>query len=279
MSTGGPPTSSIVPAEGAPDRASRGLVERARREGHVSFLGVDLLVAPGALVPRPETEILGRTAMEALAAMAPGPDGVLRVVDMCCGSGNLACALAAADSRVQVLAADLTDECVTLARRNAEHVGVSDRVRVFQGDLFAALPLSEIAGRVAAIVCNPPYISTGRLARDRAGLIELEPVEAFDGGPYGLSIHQRVIKDAVDILRGGGRLLFELGTGQDRQIRLLFNRAVGYVDLSFVADGEGRPRVVMATRTPSSVVAGDGERQRVVVATQTHTVFPKDPEP
>ena len=203
MSSEANPGAAGAAVDQAPDRESRALVERARREGRVSFLGVELLVAPGALVPRPETELRGRTALAALAAMAPGPDGVLRVVDMCCGSGNLACALAAADPRIQVLAADLTDECVALARRNAEHVGVGDRVRVFQGDLFAALPTAEIAGSVAVVVCNPPYISTGRLAKDRAALMELEPLQAFDGGPYGLSIHQRVIKDAGAVLRGG----------------------------------------------------------------------------
>ena len=240
------PRATVKP--GGSEDDPRELVESARREGRVSFLGVELCVAPGALVPRPETELLGRTALQALANMPPGADGTLRVIDMCCGSGNLACALAAGDPRLRVLAADVTDDCVALARKNAVGVGVQDRVCVYQGDLFAALPAAQTAGGIDLIVCNPPYISTGRLAKDRAVLLEREPVEAFDGGPYGISVHQRVIRDAPSVLRAGGKLLFEIGIGQERQLRLLFNRSDTFSDLSFVADAGGRPRVAMATR-------------------------------
>lgn len=231
---------------------SRALVEQAQREGRITFLGVELLVAPGALVPRPETELLGRTAMKALADMPPGADGTLRVIDMCCGSGNLACALAATDQHLRVMAADLTEDCVKLARENANHAKVADRVRVYQGDLFAALPADEIAGSIDMIVCNPPYISTSRLTKDRAVLLEHEPLQAFDGGPYGISIHQRVIKDAGHVLRPEGKLLFEIGVGQERQLELLFKRTDTFADLAFVADDRNRPRVAVATRTLSS---------------------------
>jgi release factor glutamine methyltransferase len=191
-------------------------VDKARSDGRIVFLGVELYVAPGALVPRRETELLGRTALQALASMRPGADGTLRLIDMCCGSGNLACALAATDPRLRVLAADLTDDCVALSRKNVAHVGVADRVRVFQGDLFAAFPPHEISGGMDMIVCNPPYISSGRLTKDRSVLLAREPLQAFDGGPYGISIHQRVIKDAASVLRAEGKLLFEIGVGQER---------------------------------------------------------------
>ena len=249
MSTGPTIDPQATTRAGGAEDDSRELVEKARRDGQVLFLGVNLYVAAGALVPRPETELLGRTALQVLAGMSPGADGALRVIDMCCGSGNLACGLAAADPRLVVLAADLTDDCVALTRKNAAHVGVEDRVHVYQGDLFGAIPAAQVAGNIDMIVCNPPYISTGRLTKERAVLLEREPVEAFDGGPYGISIHQRVIKDAANVLRPGGKLLFEIGVGQERQLRLLFNRSDTFSDLSFVADDAGRPRVVMAART------------------------------
>ncbi len=85
------------------------------------------------------------------------------------------------------------------------------------------------------IVCNPPYISTGRLSKDRAVLLEREPVQAFDGGPYGLSIHQRVLSDAPRVLRLDGKLLFEFGLGQDRQLALLF-RAIQRVLRRLIRD-------------------------------------------
>ncbi|MET0591289.1 MAG: methyltransferase, partial [Polyangiaceae bacterium] len=92
-----------------------------------------------------------------------------------------------------------------------------------------------------------PYISTGRLAKDRAGLLELEPREAFDGGPYGLSIHQRVLKEALPFLKPGGALLFEVGDGQARQVSLLFERARAYEGLYSIDDAGGHTRVIAAT--------------------------------
>jgi release factor glutamine methyltransferase len=133
---------------------------------------------------------------------------------------------------------------VDVARRNVEHLALSDRVRVVQGDLFQGLSGLALEGTVDAIVCNPPYISVKRLESDRATLLEHEPREAFDGGPYGLSIHQRVLKDAPAFLRPGGMLLFEVGLGQDRQVEALFKRARVYEDIRIAPDASGNGRVV-----------------------------------
>lgn len=209
--------------------------------GHKIFLGVELIVAEGALVPRQETELLGMTALEALRASGSASP---RIIDMCCGSGNLACSIAHHLPAARVWASDLTDGCIAVTRRNIEHVSVSDRVVVAQGDLFAGLAGLGLEGSVDAVVCNPPYISQGKLATDRAELIEHEPREAFDGGPYGLSIHQRVVKDALPFLRPGGVLLFEVGLGQERQVKMLFDRMKAYEDIRFVANAEGDVRVV-----------------------------------
>ena len=160
-------------------------VAAAYESGKVGFMGLELFAAPGALVPRKETEILARTAIERLAALASGLARPLVVVDMCCGAGNLACAIAVRFPDAQLFATDLTDSCVTLTRRNVEKLGVSARVQVRQGDLFQGLAGAGIEGAVDAVVCNPPYISHSRLEK-RSDLAR-EPREAFDGGPYGLS--------------------------------------------------------------------------------------------
>jgi release factor glutamine methyltransferase len=208
--------------------------------GRQTFLGVDLLCGPGALVPRPETELLGRTAIPRVRAAGETP----RVIDMCCGAGNLATAIAVHVPEARVWAADLTDGCVAWARRNAEALGLTGRVTVAQGDLFAALAGFALEATIDVVVCNPPYISSGRLGGDRAALLEHEPREAFDGGPYGLSIHQRVIRDAPAFLRPGGWLLFEIGLGQEKQVRLLFERARLYEDIELVPNEHGVVRVV-----------------------------------
>jgi len=209
--------------------------------GHEVFMGVELVAAAGALAPREETELLGNTALAALRAVAAT---VPRVIDMCCGSGNLACALAHHMHGTQVWASDLTDGCIAVSRRNVDHVGVSSQVQVSQGDLFAGLQGCGLEGTIDVIVCNPPYISKGKLASERAELLKHEPLEAFDGGPYGLSIHQRVVKDALVFLRPGGILLFEIGLGQDRQVKMLFERTKSYEDIQLVANAAGQVRVV-----------------------------------
>jgi release factor glutamine methyltransferase len=216
--------------------------------GRQRFMGIELQAAPGALVPREETEILGRTALAALQGFVAQGITDPRVIDMCCGSCNLGCALAKLVPQARVWACDLTDGCIAVARRNVFHTGVSERVTVAQGDLFAPLTHMALESKVDLIVCNPPYISQGKLASERAGLLTHEPREAFDGGPYGLSIHQRVIRDAWTFLRPGGRLMFEFGLGQDRQLKLLFDRAKNYQDFELVPDSTGQARVAVARK-------------------------------
>lgn len=217
-------------------------VADAYSKGRTVFMGLELLVAPGALVPRPETELLGTTALGALGQMnLPAP----RVVDMCCGAGNLACAIAHYVPTARVWASDLTDGCVEVARRNVAYHGMADRVSVLQGDLFSAFSGLELDGTIDAIVCNPPYISEKRLEGDRAHLTELEPREAFAAGPYGLSIHMRVIKEAPRYLRRGGILLFEVGLGQDRQVMGLLERSKAYEHIRAVTNETGGGRVVV----------------------------------
>jgi release factor glutamine methyltransferase len=212
------------------------------------FMNVVLELAPDVLVPRAETELLGATAV---ATLREGPSGPL-VVDMCCGSGNLALSIAAEIPSARVWGADLTDSTVALARRNVERLAMQDRVVIRQGDLFGALESDGLAGRLDMIVCNPPYISTGRLEGESAHLLAEEPREAFDGGPYGISIHQRVIRDAAAFLTPGGWLLFEFGERQERQIAALFARAKAYEPVSFVANEAGTPRVARARKLASA---------------------------
>ncbi len=217
-------------------------VANAYDRGHTRFMGIEVLVAPGALVPRPETELLGTSAVNALRQLnLPAP----RVIDMCCGAGNLACAIAMNVPGARVWASDLTDECVDVARRNAVYHGLTDRMSVLQGDLFDAFSGLRLDGSIDLIVCNPPYISETRLRGERAPLLELEPREAFAAGPYGLSIHMRVTKEAPRYLRAGGVLLFEIGLGQERQVTTLLERSRAYESIGVITNEQGEGRVVM----------------------------------
>jgi release factor-specific protein-(glutamine-N5) methyltransferase len=214
--------------------------------GSEEWLGIEIEVSPDVLAPRKETELLGRTAIRLLEGVDEPT-----VIDMCCGSGNLGCAIAHHVAGSRVFACDLTDSCVALTRQNAKRLGLG--VTVFQGDLFAGLDGQDLEGNVDLVVCNPPYISTGRLEKDRATLLDHEPRAAFDGGPYGLTIQQRVIREAPAFVRPGGALAFEIGEGQARQISALFQRAKAvWTDVELVNDERGEPRVAVARRTDSA---------------------------
>jgi release factor glutamine methyltransferase len=121
-------------------------------------------------------------------------------------------------------------------------------VSVHQGDLFLGLAALGLEGSVDMVVCNPPYISEQRLTDERAALLELEPREAFAAGPYGLSLHQRVVRDAALFLRPGGILLVEVGLGQHRQVQTLFERSRAYENVQAVSNEAGEARVVLGRR-------------------------------
>ncbi|ESW93231.1 methyltransferase [Mesorhizobium sp. LSJC269B00] len=208
------------------------------------FMRVELELAPDVLVPRAETELLGRTAAAILGEQAH--ETIL--IDMCCGSGNLAVGIVSGCPRARAWAADLTDSTVSLARRNVVRLARQDRIKVRQGDLFAAIEGDGLRGAADMVVCNPLYISSSRLDSESAHLLENEPREAFDGGPYGISILQRLVRDAAAFLKPGGWLLFEFGEGQDRQIATLLSRTKSYETPTFAVTADGQPRVAMARK-------------------------------
>lgn len=213
--------------------------------GQVEFLGIPLLVENGVLVPREETELLAKKAIDVLA----NQNGRQRiVVDMCCGAGNLACAISKKASDVQVWGSDLTDESVRLARKNVEYCQVDDRVTIVQGDLFEPLEETGIKGEVDVIVCNPPYIPEKTINGALSDLLKLEPIEAFEAGPYGISFHQNVSRAAASWLRVGGTLLFEFGIGQEKHVEMIIKRARVFGDVELFCNEEGDPRVALARR-------------------------------
>jgi release factor glutamine methyltransferase len=207
-------------------------------------MGVDLEAAPGVFVVREETEILGNAAVRALTEQS----GEVRVLDMGCGSGNLSCAIAVHVPKARVWASDLLEACAALTRRNVARHGLEARVTVSRGDLFAPLAGLELEGTIDAVVMNPPYIATVRLDKDRAELLKDEPREAFDGGPYGISMVQRLIKESAPFLKPGGALLFEFGVGQERQIKALVGRARLYDPVVFEHNLAGEARAVVARK-------------------------------
>ncbi len=175
--------------------------------GWAEFCGLRLAVDPGVFVPRPRTEFLVRQA----AALAR-PGAV--VVDLCCGSGAMGAALAAAAAGpVELHAVDVDPAAVRCARRNLAPVCGRTVGTVYEGDLYAALP-AALRGRVDVLLASPPYVPTGAIGLLPPEAREHEPQVALDGGADGLDVVRRVVAGADAWLAPGGHLLVETSESQ-----------------------------------------------------------------
>ncbi|OSZ56871.1 SAM-dependent methyltransferase [Streptomyces pharetrae CZA14] len=170
--------------------------------GWAEFRGLRVTVEPGVFVPRRRTEFLVEQAL------AQAPDARV-VVDLCCGSGAVAAALADALGPVELHAADIDPVAVRCARRNLAAAGG----RVHTGDLFEALP-AALRGRIDILAANVPYVPTGEVGLLPAEARDHEPLTALDGGADGLDIARRVAAEAPHWLAPGGCLLTETSERQ-----------------------------------------------------------------
>ena len=220
-------------------------VPLAHLTGRQRFMDMELEVGRAALVPRKETELLGSAALAVLRQMAD-TQATLRVIDVGTGAGNLAFALATHEPKARVYASDLSTEAVELARRNGAQLGLGQRVEFRQGDFLAPFAGGDFDQNVDLLVCNPPYISSGKVGALPAEIIGHEPSLAFDGGPFGVRLLQRLLAEAPQYLRSGGWLAFEVGLGQGPAIMGRLGRNPAYADLSAVEDATGAIRVVLA---------------------------------
>jgi release factor glutamine methyltransferase len=219
----------------------------AHLTGRQQFMGLELQVSGDALIPREETELLGHAALAHLQNIIREKNSAT-VIDVCTGSGNLALALAHHAPRARVWAADLSESAVALAQRNAKNLSLDDRMTFRAGDLLAPFDTPEFHGKVDLLICNPPYISSGKVDVMANEIIGHEPRLAFDGGPLGIRILQRLIAEAPRFLKPGGMLAFEIGLGQARGIRKRLEQHGDYVDIVEITDAQGNTRALTAIR-------------------------------
>jgi release factor glutamine methyltransferase len=184
--------------------------------GSTSFCGFELAVNRHVLVPRPETEMLAELGWRFLSTFNCHPSTAL---DFGTGSGCLAVALAAKCPQVQVTALDVSADALDVARQNVTSHGLQERVRLVQGDGFTALP---IGARFNLIISNPPYIPTAEIETLDPEVRDFDPRTALDGGDDGLDFVRRLATEAGVFLAPTGRLMVELGDGQDGAAREIF---------------------------------------------------------
>lgn len=216
--------------------------------GRQRFMDLELLSDSRALIPRKETEILGRKALELLNGIQ-SESGQINVMDLCCGAGNLSVALAAKlNGDVKFYASDLSQEAVELTRENIILHGLGEKVTVWQGDVFSSFESEGFYESINLIVCNPPYISSFKVSGMDDEISNNEPELAFNGGMLGTKIIQKLITEAPKFLVGGGWLIFEVGKGQGPFIVDLILKGGKYSEVDSVNDADGNIRVVLARK-------------------------------
>lgn len=222
---------SALPAGSPPSVLASWLDRRTDGEplawiiGSCSFAGVEVAVAPGVYVPRPQTEELVARAAAVLAAGG-------RLLDLCCGSGALAVAVRSLVPGCTVIGLDLSAAAVRCAMANG--------VPTVRADLAAA-PIAS--GSLDVVVGVAPYVPTGSLHLLPSDVRRHEPRSALDGGPDGLDLVRRVVATAARLLRPGGHLLLELGATQADLLTF-----PAFTAITVWHDEEGDPRGLAARR-------------------------------
>lgn len=219
----------------------------AHLTGRQNFMGIELLSDKRALIPRKETEILGKKALEISKEFSLEKDEVF-VMDICCGAGNLGLAVAYHNPKTVIIATDLSEEAVELAKENICFLNLNHRMEARQGDLFSALEEEFFYEKTDLIICNPPYISTAKVTKMNTEISAHEPVLAFDGGMFGTKIIQRFLNEAPKFLTNDGSIIFEVGAGQGEFMMRLCEMTENYSDIESVEDEMGNIRVIHAKK-------------------------------
>ena len=203
--------------------------------GHQEFWGMDLIVSPAVLIPRPETEHLVEAVLNlSLSAAA-------RIVDVGTGSGCIALALAKELPQAEIHATDISPTALEIARSNAARHRLDDRIQFHQTDLLQGFE----PGAFDLVVSNPPYVGESEADQVQLEVRKFEPHTAVFAGPAGLEIIERLIPQAHAALKPGGFLVMEIsGTIVEGVKQLL----ASWSDLRVIDDLQGIPRVAMAAK-------------------------------
>lgn len=206
--------------------------------GSWQFYGIDLVVTPDVLIPRMDTEVLIDSVKEILT----GNKMDARVLDLCCGSGCITCAIAHELPATRLVAVDLSASALEVCRRNVTDHKLNSRVLCIQADATSSPPLG--IGSFDVIVSNPPYIESGEIQHLDRSVRDYEPIWALDGGEDGLRFYRAIIKYWKSIIRPGGYLVFEVGEGQAKDVCDML-MAAGFSRTATRKDTQGIQRAVI----------------------------------
>ena len=206
--------------------------------GDWEFYGLPIKVSKDVLIPRADTELLVDLSKEALTGWKMDA----RVLDLCCGSGCITCAVGHELPATKLVAVDLSASAIEVCRKNVNLNRLTTRVICMQADALASPPLG--IGSFDLIVSNPPYIESGEIPNLDRSVRDYEPIWALDGGKDGLRFYKGIIKHWKSLLRPQGLLIFEVGEGQADTVADML-MAAGFASCSVHKDTRGVLRAVV----------------------------------
>jgi release factor glutamine methyltransferase len=227
-------------------RYQEALAERARGvpaqyiTGHQEFWGMDLIVTPAVLIPRPETEHLIETVLTLAADNGKSPKD-LRIADVGTGSGCIALALAKEFPQAEIHAIDVSEAALEIARANAARHGLERRVTFHQADLLAGFDLRDFD----FVVSNPPYVGESEEDQVQLEVRKFEPRKAVFAGHEGTEVIARLIPQAQAALRTGGWLVLEVSGSIAGRVQKLLG---GWDEVRAIPDLQSIPRIVQARK-------------------------------
>jgi release factor glutamine methyltransferase len=219
--------------------------------GRAPFLGLDFEVSRETLIPKVDTELFVGIVLEDLARRPLPKDA--RVLELCTGSGCIAVSLARRLPGATVLATDVSEGALAVARRNVLRHGVDDRVELGLGDVWEPVDALAAGRPFDLILSNPPYIPTKEIPGMGRHVAEHEPHLALDGGADGLDLHRRILGGAADRIAPGGRLFLEHEWYHGPSARALAERdADRLTEVRTLRDANGKDRALYASRMRST---------------------------
>ena len=215
--------------------------------GHQEFWGLDFEVTPDVLIPRPETEHVVETVLDLTAGHHEGKEAPLRIVDVGTGSGCIILALASELPNAQLFGTDISAAALAVAKRNAQRLGLTERVRFVEADLLSYFLQGDSIGGFDFVVSNPPYVSNDEINMVQREVRDFEPRVAWGGLERGDEIYRRLFAQTLTVLRPSGSVVVEIGYNKrDVVVALL---GTGWTEIEVRPDLAGIPRVVSALKT------------------------------
>jgi release factor glutamine methyltransferase len=213
--------------------------------GHQEFWGMDLIVTPAVLIPRPETEHVIETVLELARMNASGgqecPPPTVRFLDVGTGSGCIALALAKEFPQAEIYATDISGAALEIARANAARHQLDHRIQFYESDLLDGLNLADLD----FVVSNPPYVGESEEDQVQLEVRKFEPRNAVFAGPTGVEVIARMVPQAHNSLRPGGWLIMEISDTIAHETKRLLD---DWDDVRIRPDLQSIPRVAQARK-------------------------------